>query len=132
MLELSARIEAILDRYRRSLIQDRYQQQDISVYFKSKKVAVRGEEIELTKRECELLELFLSYPKEVLSREFIQEQTWRNSQLYRWSRVVDVHVQNLRKKIEADRKNPQHIVTVSGIGYTFQVSSLDDADTLRR
>ena len=42
-----------------------------------------------------------------------------------------VHVQKLRKKIEADMKNPQHIVTVPGMGYKFQVSSLDEADAPR-
>ena len=65
----------------------------------------------------------------MLSREFIQEQVWRDSQLYKWSRVVDVHVQKLRKKLEADMKNPQHIVTVPGMGYKFQASSSDDTDT---
>lgn len=125
-LELSARIKAILNRYKRSLLKDSYQQLELSVNFKSKKVAIREEEIALTKREFELLELFVSYPNEVLSREFIQEQIWRDSQLYKWSRVVDVHVQKLRKKIETDLKNPQYIVTVPGIGYKFQVSSSDD------
>lgn len=131
-LELSARIKAILNRYKRSLLKDSYQQLDLSVNFKSKKVTVRGEEVELTKREYELLELFVSYPNEVLSREFIQEQVWRDSQLYKWSRVVDVHVQKLRKKIEADLKNPQHIVTVPGMGYKFEVGPPEEADTSRR
>jgi DNA-binding response OmpR family regulator len=65
----------------------------------------------------------------VHSRQFIQEQIWRDSQLYKWSRVVDVNVQKLRKKLEADMKNPKHIVTVPGMDYTFQVSSSDDVDT---
>ncbi|MGW8180452.1 MAG: winged helix-turn-helix domain-containing protein [bacterium] len=56
---------------------------------------------------------------------------WRYSQLYKWSRVVDVQVQKLRKGIETDMRNPQHIVTVPGMGHKFQISCLDDADTPR-
>ncbi|MBL7216279.1 MAG: winged helix-turn-helix domain-containing protein, partial [Desulfobacteraceae bacterium] len=82
--------------------------------------SVRGEEIKLTKTEFELLELFVSYPDEVLSREFITNQIWRDSELYQHSRALDVHVQRLRKKIEADVENPRYIVTVAGVGYKFQ------------
>jgi two-component system alkaline phosphatase synthesis response regulator PhoP/OmpR family response regulator RpaB len=67
-----------------------------------------------------LLELFISYPDEVLSREFIQQQIWRDSKLYQSSRAVDVHVQRLRKKIEPNIENPTTIVTVAGVGYRFQ------------
>jgi DNA-binding response OmpR family regulator len=56
----------------------------------------------------------------VLSREFIQQQIWRDSQLYQTSRAVDVHVQRLRKKIEAEVENPEFLVTVAGVGYKFQ------------
>ncbi|MBW1800498.1 MAG: winged helix-turn-helix transcriptional regulator, partial [Deltaproteobacteria bacterium] len=97
-----------------------YQTKDLSIDFKSRTVSVRGEEIKLTRTEFELLELFVSYPDEVLSRDFITNQIWRDSQLYQFSRAVDVHVQRLRKKIEADVNNPQNIVTVAGVGYKFQ------------
>ncbi len=69
-----------------------------------------------------MLELFVSYPNEVLSREFIQQQIWRDSQLYQTSRAVDVHVQRLRKKIEPEIEMPQYLVTVAGVGYKFQAS----------
>lgn len=121
-LELSARIKAILKRVERSLVKDHYEIKDISIHFKSRKISIRGEEIKLTRTEFELLELFISYPDEVLSREFIQNQIWRDSQLYQHSRAVDVHVQRLRKKIEADIENPQYIVTVAGIGYKFRAT----------
>jgi DNA-binding response OmpR family regulator len=119
-LELSARIKAIFKRLERSLVKNHYKLKDLSIDFKSRKASVRGEEIKLTKTEFELLELFVSYPDEVLSREFIQNQIWRDSQLYQYSRTVDVHVQRLRKKIEADIENPQYIITVSGVGYKFK------------
>ncbi|MEJ2285665.1 MAG: response regulator transcription factor [Desulfobacterales bacterium] len=103
-LELSARIKSILKRVERSLVNDQYEFEDLSINFKSKTITVRGDNVKLTKTEFELLSLFVSYPGEVLSREFIQQQIWRDSQLYQTSRAVDVHVQRLRKKIESGRQ----------------------------
>ena len=119
-LELSARIKSILKRVERSLVNDQYEFKDLSINFKSKTITVRNETVKLTKTEFELLSLFVSYPGEVLSREFIQQQIWRDSQLYQTSRAVDVHVQRLRKKIEAEVDKPEYIVTVAGVGYKFQ------------
>jgi two-component system alkaline phosphatase synthesis response regulator PhoP/OmpR family response regulator RpaB len=121
-LELSARIKAIFKRIERSLVNDRYEAKQLAVNFKSRTVSVRSSEVKLTRTEFELLELFVSYPDEVLSREFIQKQIWRDSQLYQTSRAVDVHIQRLRKKIETDAEKPEYIVTVAGVGYKFQVS----------
>ncbi len=118
-LELSARIKSIFKRVERSLVNDQYGIKDLEVNFKSRNISVRGEEISLTKTEFELLELFISYPGEVLSRAFIQKQIWQDSQLYQYSRTVDVHVQRLRKKIEKKVENPEYIVTVTGVGYKF-------------
>jgi two-component system alkaline phosphatase synthesis response regulator PhoP/OmpR family response regulator RpaB len=119
-LELSARIKSILKRVERSLVNDLCEFKDLCIDFKSKTVTVRGEDEKLTKTEFELLSLFVSYPDEVLSREFIQQQIWRDSQLYQTSRAVDVHVQRLRKKIEAEVDKPEYIITVAGVGYRFQ------------
>ena len=119
-LELSARIKSILKRVERSLVNDQYEFKDLYINFKSKTITVRNETVKLTKTEFELLSLFVSYPAEVLSREFIQQQIWRDSQLYQTSRAVDVHVQRLRKKIEAEIDKPEYLVTVAGVGYKFQ------------
>ncbi len=119
-LELSARIKSILKRVERSLVNDQYEFEDLSINFKSKTITVRGKNVKLTKTEFELLSLFVSYPGEVLSREFIQQQIWRDSQLYQTSRAVDVHVQRLRKKIESEVDKPEYIITVAGVGYKFQ------------
>lgn len=119
-LELSARINSIFKRIERSLVNDQYEFKDLSINFKSRTINVRGEDVNLTKTEFELLALFVSYPGEVLSRDFIQQQIWRDSQLYQTSRVVDVHVQRLRKKLEKEVENPEYIVTVAGVGYKFQ------------
>ena len=119
-LELSARIKAILKRVERDLVKNSCKIGGLSVDFKARNVSVRGQEIKLTRTEFELLELFIAYPDEVLSREFITNQIWRDSELYQHSRALDVHVQRLRKKIEPDLENPRYIVTVAGVGYRFQ------------
>ena len=119
-LELSARIKSILRRVERSLVKDQYEFKDLGINFKTRTVQVRGAEVKLTKTEFELLALFVSYPGEVLAREFIRQQIWRDSQLYQTSRAVDVHVQRLRKKIETELDQPEYIVTVAGVGYKFQ------------
>ncbi|MCP4622149.1 MAG: response regulator transcription factor [bacterium] len=118
-LELSARIKSIFKRVERSLVNDQYEFKDLSINFKSRTLNMRGAAVKLTKTEFELLALFVSYPGEVLSRDFIQQQIWRDSQLYQSSRAVDVHVQRLRKKIEAEVDNPDYIHTVAGVGYKF-------------
>jgi DNA-binding response OmpR family regulator len=119
-LELSARIKSIFKRLERSLVNDQFEFKDLSINFKSRTLNLRGAVVKLTKTEFELLALFVSYPGEVLSREFIQQQIWRDSQLYQSSRAVDVHVQRLRKKIEAEVENPEYIHTVAGVGYKFE------------
>ena len=119
-LELSARIKSIFKRVERSLVNDQYEFKDLTVDFKARTIKVRGKSVKLTKTEFELLALFVSYPAEALSRDFIQQQIWRDSQLYQSSRAVDVHVQRLRKKIEAEVDKPEYIHTVAGVGYKFQ------------
>ena len=121
-LELSARIKSIFKRVERSLVKNFYERNNLAINFKSRSVTIRGKRVKLTKTEYELLELFVSYPNEVLSREFIQQQIWRDSQLYQTSRAVDVHVQRLRKKIEPEIEMPQYLVTVAGVGYKFQAN----------
>lgn len=116
-LELSARIKAVLNRMERSIVKNNFESGVLSINFKSRQAFLQGQEINLTKTEYELLELFVNYSGEVLPREFIREQIWRDSQLYKYSRAVDVHVQRLRKKIEPDTDNPTYITTISGVGY---------------
>ena len=118
-LELSARIKAVLKRTERSMVRSCYEGRCITIDFKARQVQVHGRQVQLTKTEYELLELFVSYPSEVLSRDFIRQQIWRDSQLYKYSRTVDVHVQRLRKKLEKDPNDPRFIVTVAGVGYKF-------------
>ncbi len=84
-------------------------------------VSLDGNQIELTPKEYQLLNLFVDHEKKVLSREFIKRSLWRDSQVYSWSRVIDVHIQHLRQKIEPDPSNPAYIKTILGAGYKFEI-----------
>ncbi len=66
-----------------------------------------------------LLCYFVTNKGKVISRESIRNNLWRTSHIYEWSRVIDVHIQHLRQKIEKDPSNPKMILTVSGTGYRF-------------
>jgi DNA-binding response OmpR family regulator len=85
-------------------------------------VTVRGTDPQLTLKEFRLLELFLRHPGRVLTRDNIVANLW-GFDFDGGSNVVDVHVKNLRKKVEAIRqKGGDHhelIETVRGLGYRF-------------
>lgn len=118
-LELSARIRTVLRRARRSEPSGGCRNGDVVLDYRTHRATVLGREIELTRTEFSLLELFVSHAGETLSREFIQSQNWSDSKLYTHSRAIDVHVQRLRKKIEPSPQVPRFILTVAGVGYRF-------------
>lgn len=75
-----------------------------------------GKEISLTPLEFDLLHALASRPKQVFSREELLEKVW-GYQHNADTRLVNVHVQRLRSKIEVDPENPQIVLTVRGVGY---------------
>ncbi|AEJ44754.1 two component transcriptional regulator, winged helix family [Alicyclobacillus acidocaldarius subsp. acidocaldarius Tc-4-1] len=81
-------------------------------------VRVRGQLVEFTPKEFELLQYFMENPEHVLSRDQLLDRVWGYSAATD-TRIVDVHVSHLREKIEEDSKNPKYIRTVRGIGYKF-------------
>ena len=82
-------------------------------------VEVRGQEVQLTFVEFELLRVLASAPGRVFSRRQLLEKL-RGGADYREPRTIDVHVRHLREKIEADPHEPELILTVRGVGYRFQ------------
>src|ERR1700704_2273807 len=83
------------------------------------RVTLNGEAISLSPLEYRLLEYFASHAGQVISRERLLQDVWRYLGEVE-TRTVDTHVGRLRKKIEADVKQPQHIVSVPGFGYRFE------------
>ena len=80
------------------------------------RVSRSGEPIALTPLEFELLVTLASKPNQVFSREMLLEQVWG----YHYkadTRLVNVHVQRLRSKVERDVDNPVVVTTVRGVGY---------------
>ena len=81
-------------------------------------VQVDGSEVQLTASEFNLLDLLTAEPERVFTREQIMDHLWRTPYVGD-PRVCDVHVANLRRKIEADPSHPTRIVTVRQVGYKF-------------
>jgi DNA-binding response OmpR family regulator len=82
-------------------------------------VEVRGQPVQLTFVEFELLALLAAEPGIVFSRRQLLERI-RGSADYREPRTIDVHVRHLREKIERDAREPELILTVRGAGYRFR------------
>ena len=78
-----------------------------------------SEEIVLTALEFRLIKTLASYAGMVLSRGQLLERVW-GYDFYGDERVVDVHIGHIRQKVEVDPANPQHIITVRGVGYKFE------------
>lgn len=117
-IELLARIRACLRRYAPS--GEKIRIDDLVVDLKARMVNVRDRAVELTPKEYDLLVLFITNRGEPLRREFIRKTIWKDSQIYSWSRVIDVHIQHLRQKIERNPLEPEYILTIPGVGYKFK------------
>jgi len=119
MRELVARCRALLRRQRASIASSSVLNfQDIALYPNECRVLVRGTEVNLSPKEFRLLELFMSYPRRVWSREQLLERIW-GLDFIGDSKTVDVHIRWLREKIELDPSHPDYLLTVRGFGYRF-------------
>lgn len=79
-------------------------------------VRVRGEVIDLTLREFEVLKFLAAQPGQVITRETLLEKVW-GYEYYGDIRTVDVTVRRIREKIEKDTSNPKILITKRGVGY---------------
>src|ERR1700688_4587027 len=89
---------------------------DVEIDVPAHKVTRLGEQISLTPLEFDLLVALARKPRQVFTRDVLLEQVWG----YRHpadTRLVNVHVQRLRAKVEKDPENPQVVLTVRGVGY---------------
>src|SRR6516164_7697793 len=119
--ELLARMEALLRRASNSppqLIDSIFCFGDVIVDLNKEEVLRGGTPLELTAKEFSLLRYFLAKPNERLSRQVLLEQVWGYNRLLQ-TRTVDLHVAQLRQKVEANPKQPRYIVTVFRSGYKF-------------
>jgi two-component system response regulator RegX3 len=85
-------------------------------------VSVDGRSVALPLKEFDLLELLLRNAGRVLTRAQLIDRIW-GSDYVGDTKTLDVHVKRLRAKIEPDPANPEHLVTVRGLGYKFEVKA---------
>jgi two-component system alkaline phosphatase synthesis response regulator PhoP len=123
--ELLARVKALLRRNDRTKTAKEDNEDfevleidDIVINKSTQEVKIKGENVELTLKEFQVLYLLAKNKGRVFGRDYLLEKIWGYDYLGE-TRTVDVHIRNLRKKIEEDDKNPKHIKTVRGIGYKY-------------
>jgi len=124
--ELLARIRAALRR-----TEEKNQTEitigNLTVNYETHKVFLEDEPVDLTPTEFKILSTLANQPRRVFSRpDLIHAALGYGYEGF--ERTIDVHIKNIRKKIEPDHKNPTYITTVHGIGYKFD-PPLNDNDS---
>jgi DNA-binding response OmpR family regulator len=123
--ELVARIRAMLRRPRAGATTVPDQEDpamrfgDLTIDQARREVRLKGEEVPLTAMEFDLLAALASRPGLVFSRRQLLARVWGDD-YFGSDHVVDVHVANLRKKVEEDPSNPRYVQTIRGVGYRFR------------
>ena len=127
ILEVKARIKAIIRRNNKKNGGAKRQESsvvtegDLKLDRESRRVFIKDKEINLTAKEFDLLELLVTNPNKVYSRETLLEYVWGNKAMVNGDvRTVDVHVRRLREKIEPSPSDPKYVHTKWGVGYFFR------------
>ena len=118
MLELLARVKALLRRVQRVTSVDEIRFSDVVVDFKAYRAVKNDQPIDLSAREYRLLRYLVVKQGNVVTRDELLDEVWGYNS-YPTTRTVDNHIARLRQKIEANIDEPQHILTVHGVGYKF-------------
>ncbi len=119
MRELIARCRALLRRSHnntRPISQAVHQFEDIALHTDECRVFLDNKEINLSPKEFKILELLMSQPRRVWSRDQIIDQVW-GYDFMGDNKTVDVHIRWLREKLEENPSSPQYLKTVRGFGY---------------
>lgn len=113
------RIVAVLKRTHTEQLADIFNYKNMSVDFSRMQISILNKPIKLSATEFKLLKLLIKNHGQVLTRSQILEKIWDCDENYVDENTLSVHIRRLRQKIEIDAKNPEYIITVFGIGYTF-------------
>lgn len=116
--ELTARVNAL---FRRLCENDEilsFDNGNLQIDNKKRIVTLKGKEINLTPNEFDILYALAAVNGNVLSREQLIDRIY-GLDFDGFERTIDVHIKNLRKKIEDDTRNPKYIITVTKLGYKF-------------
>jgi len=120
-IELLARAEALLRRVRKENLTPvmRFQFGNVVANFAQASFSRSGKAVSLAPKEAELLRFLINHRGQILAREIILGQIWKE-QRFITPKTVDVHIAWLRQKLEEDPQFPRFIVTVRGTGYCFR------------
>lgn len=129
MLELKARVRALLRRKDHGGAAGVVRFADVCVDSRRREVIRAGAAIALTAKEFDLLAYLARRPGEALSREDLLQEIWGVTDYYS-TRTVDVHIMRLRKKLEAEPERARLFLTVRGVGYKFVPGARDPAGFL--
>ena len=119
--ELMARVKAILRRTGAppAPAANTLVHQDVVLDLEKRRLQVKGVEVSLTPHEYALLEALMASPGRTFTRDELLERLYPRGEAVVVDRVVDVHINKLRQKIEPEPARPRHILTARGIGYRF-------------
>jgi DNA-binding response OmpR family regulator len=117
--ELTARVRAVLRRASKDPFEpDLLRAADITLDRNGRVVTVGDRQVDLTPSEFDLLATLMAAPGRAFSRLQLLERL-QGTAYEGYERTIDVHIRNLRAKIEPDARNPRYVETVFGVGYRF-------------
>jgi len=99
-----------------------WQAGDVRVDLEQRRVFVRGEEVQLRRKEFELLKLLVENAGRVLTRDVLIDRVWGTDYIGD-TKTLDVHIKRLRSRIEIDPSKPALITTIRGVGYRFDAEA---------
>ncbi|MEM8902334.1 MAG: response regulator transcription factor [Actinomycetota bacterium] len=117
--EIVARVRAVLRRVRRDAPAEVLEHGSLTIDLGARRVTLDGEEVEVPPREFDLLAHLAQRPGVAFSRADLLREVWGSSPEWQDPSTVTVHVRRLRNRVEPDPTEPQHLVTVYGVGYRF-------------
>lgn len=118
--ELTARVNSLFRRLEKEEVKSEYIYDDgnLSINYEKRSVKVKDTEVPMTPNEFDILYTLAANKGKVMSREQLIDKIF-GYDFDGYDRTVDVHIKNIRKKIEEDTRNPRYIVTVTKAGYKF-------------
>jgi two-component system response regulator VicR len=115
--ELNANIEAMAAAQKNEDKEDIIRVGDLTLDLKKVEARVKGEVINLTKKEFDVLKYLASQPGQVVTREMLLREVWEYEEYVGAIRTIDVTMNRIRDKIEKDKANPKILITKRGVGY---------------
>ena len=116
--ELVARVRALLRRVESSSVDEVHRVGDVVVDVPKMRVVVKGDEIELTPTEFQLVATLAAQPGRVFTRGQLLDAL-HGVGFESYERAIDAHVKNIRRKFGSQPRQPQYVLTVHGVGYKF-------------